>query len=154
MSVRGLALYCFVSVSLLAGCGGGGSKDKWEKQRPPVYPVTGVVTLDGEKLEGAIVTFRPKNGTDAATGKTDHEGRFRLTTFDSNDGATAGDFVVTVTQYEEVIPPEGYNSDTSPPLPAPKLLTPPKYADFSKSGLAYSVSDKGKNEFEIALQKK
>ncbi|WP_437190920.1 carboxypeptidase-like regulatory domain-containing protein [Planctomicrobium sp. SH527] len=153
MNVRGLALVCFVSVSLLAGCGGGGSKDKWEKQRPSVYPVTGVVTLNGEKLEGAVVTFRPKNGTDAATGKTDSDGRFRLTTFDSNDGATAGEFTVTVSLYEEVIPPEGYNADTSPPLPAPKLLTPPKYADFSKSGLVFSVSDNGKNDFVIQLQK-
>ena len=70
-----------------AGCG----------NRTPV-PVTGTVTLDGEPVEGATVTFHAlgddKEGR-PATGQTDKTGTFRLTT-GNEDGARPGEYKVVV----------------------------------------------------------
>ena len=60
---------------LAGGCGGGGA----------VAPVSGRVTLGGQPLAGAVVTFQPERAADApalqvagSVGKTDAEGRFEL----------------------------------------------------------------------------
>ncbi len=63
-------------------------------------PVEGVVTFEGEPLADANVIFNPQNGTVAATGKTDRQGRFKLSSFDPGDGAFPGPYVVTI-----VVPP-------------------------------------------------
>ena len=71
-----------------AGCGGQGRPVK----------VEGVVTLDGHPLPGATVTFAPdppESGR-AASGRTDADGSFRLTTFQSDDGALPGEYKVIV----------------------------------------------------------
>jgi len=75
-----------------AGCGRGpGSPVK----------VEGVVTLDGKPLPGATVTFAPVEGGRPASGRTDADGSFRLTTFRSDDGALPGEYKVIVLVGEE-----------------------------------------------------
>jgi len=86
---------------LTAGCGGG--KQKLAK-------VSGVVTLDGKPLDGAMVTFQPTDGGRPATGVTGADGHFTLTTYTSGDGAQLGDHKVLVTKStapEVVAPPQG-----------------------------------------------
>ena len=63
--------------------------------------VEGIVTLDGEPIEGASVTFIPSSAGTAriAIGTTDERGRYTLTTAEGGNpgkGATAGDYKVTV----------------------------------------------------------
>jgi hypothetical protein len=93
--------FYFNSISLLImltvviGCGG--------KEWPPTNKTTGTVTLDGQPLEGATVSFFPKGDFSPANGKTDSAGRFEMTTFNSNDGAMTGSFDVTVAKYPEVV---------------------------------------------------
>jgi hypothetical protein len=80
---------CLVAGS---GCGGYGT-----------VRVEGIVTLDGAPVGAATVTFIPvdeKGGHHAASGVTNQDGRFRLTTFNTNDGALPGHYRVTVTQVE------------------------------------------------------
>jgi hypothetical protein len=74
----------------LAGCGGSGAK--------PVK-TEGVVTLDGAPLAGATVVFQPAEGTGRpATGLTSADGSFRLTTFNTGDGAMPGEYKIVVTK--------------------------------------------------------
>ena len=77
-----------VLLSAGAGCDG--------RQAP--VPVSGSVTLDGQPVEGATVTFH-RIGDDRdgrlATGQTDKTGTFRLRMGDE-DGARPGDYKVVI----------------------------------------------------------
>src|SRR5947208_10478634 len=68
-----------------AGCGNRG-----------LGKVEGVVTLDGAPLSGATVSFMPVGEGRAASGLTDGNGYFQLTTFRTDDGALPGDYRVIV----------------------------------------------------------
>lgn len=74
-----------------------------------VYPVVGQVVVNGKPAEGATVVFHPQAAGEVAelrpTGKTDADGRFKLTTRESNDGAPAGDYKVTINWAKSDIKP-------------------------------------------------
>lgn len=81
-------------VLVAVGCGGGSDQKS-------VYPVTGKITMEGNPVVGATVTFSPtENQADAmvAMGKTDSEGVYNLTTYDADDGAGPGVYRVLVTK--------------------------------------------------------
>jgi hypothetical protein len=86
-------------VPALLACAGCGKDAKTVK-------VQGVVTLDGKPLEGATVTFIPLEGGSGrmASGRTDSDGTFQLTTFRTYDGALPGEYKVTV----ELPQPDNY----------------------------------------------
>ena len=81
-----------VLIFVAAGCSG--------KYTP--VPVSGVVTLDGKPVEGATVYFYAvgdeKDGR-PATGTTDKDGVFRLSTMGNEDGALPRNYKVVVTKY-------------------------------------------------------
>ena len=85
----------------IAGCGG------------PTVRCEGQVLLDGEPLPGATVMFIPEDGSRVATGRTDTEGYFRLTTFEPGDGALPGEHRVTVTAFVPWTPCGAGGSDDS-----------------------------------------
>jgi hypothetical protein len=88
MSGRALLLLTSALVVLGSGCG--------RAQKP--VPVSGVLLEEGRPVADARVTFNPVEGTGRiAFGTTDSEGRFRLTTFNHNDGALPGRYKITVT---------------------------------------------------------
>jgi hypothetical protein len=71
-----------------AGCGGAG-----------LVKVKGVVTLDGKPLSSATISFIPIAGAGRpASGLSDADGNFQLTTHRTNDGAAPGEYKVTVTK--------------------------------------------------------
>lgn len=84
-----------VILGLVAGCGKGASSG-----RKPVYPVTGVVTLSGGPVPGATVTLSPRDGQPVAYGTTDDSGKFKLSTYDTGDGAVPGAYVALVLKPE------------------------------------------------------
>jgi hypothetical protein len=89
MNTRFVQLSLFLAIVLLiVGCGGG----------TKLYPVEGVVTLDGEPLEGATVTFQSENTI--AAGLTSASGKFRLIT-NGQEGAPAGTYKVVVKKISE-----------------------------------------------------
>lgn len=97
--VNQLRRHLWIALSLLiviAGCGDG---------RPALFPVQGkVVYSDGQPVRQANVEFVPQSIGPSPRGKTDHQGRFKLGTYESADGAPVGDYRVVVVQ---VLPPRG-----------------------------------------------
>lgn len=78
---------------LASGCSDGGA------DRKPTHPVSGTVTLAGSPVADASVTFSPTGqGQPVATGRTNSEGKYTLTTYEGGDGAVAGDYVALVTK--------------------------------------------------------
>jgi hypothetical protein len=67
------------------------------------YPVEFQVLVGGKPAAGATVVLHPVDPAphpDRPTGKADETGTVRLSTFAANDGAPAGEYVVTVTWHE------------------------------------------------------
>ncbi|MFW6171784.1 MAG: carboxypeptidase-like regulatory domain-containing protein [Planctomycetota bacterium] len=88
LCVVGLCVMCLTCV----GCGSGG---------PEVGKVSGKVTMDGEPLDNALVTFTPVDGGRPSTGKTDENGNYTLAYADRM-GALVGKHQVRVTTLTEV----------------------------------------------------
>lgn len=119
----------------LAGCGRSG---------PDVQMVLGKVTLDGQPLPGATVTFTPlaSGAGRAAIGMTDEQGSFRLTAVRGGPpqrGTTIGDYAVNCMKVTHDIP--GKPKEVPPPAgPLPVFhLVPEAYESDSTSGLRATV---------------
>jgi len=128
-------------MGLITGCGGGGSA-------PETVPVTGIVTYQGQPVPKLSVAFIPDKGM-LATGTTDAEGRFRLTTSNSGDGAMVGSYRVAINFVPEEIPemPGFPGSDKQPPVSP----IPAKYGDPATSDLITKVEKGQKNDFTFDL---
>jgi hypothetical protein len=110
--------------------------------------VSGVVTLNGQPLEGATVTFSPASGdgggVGGSTGKTDAQGRYTLrTVFGDKSGAAVGKHKVTISLYKE---------NPTNPDQAGQELVPARYSDPAKSELTCDVPSGGidKANFDLA----
>ncbi len=89
--LSGVGLILTVSVSMtIAGCGSGVS------DRPDLARVTGTITLDGQPLADANVTFQPA-GARASMGTTDALGKYELTYLNDVKGAVVGPNQVMIT---------------------------------------------------------
>jgi hypothetical protein len=88
--MRFLILTLFVL--FFTGCGGKG---------PKTARVSGTVTMSGKPLPKVGVTFLPTKKGPAATGVTNENGEFTLTTTRKGDGAVLGKHKVTVGAAEE-----------------------------------------------------
>ncbi|MBP3953749.1 hypothetical protein J8F10_00340 [Gemmata sp. G18] len=87
------AVFC-TALTTLIGCGG--------REGPPLYPVSGIVRVNGQPAERVTVNFQrtdPAATGNAAhpSGVTDADGRFRMSTNKEGDGAAEGEYVVTFT---------------------------------------------------------
>ncbi len=51
---------------------------------------------------GHVMIFRLKDGTYSATGRTDAQGNYKLSTFNPGDGAPAGEYTVAIVALESV----------------------------------------------------
>jgi len=144
-------LLLFLPLLLVAfGCGGGAPVQKTEM-------VEGVITLDGAPLEGAAITFNPVGGDGTvASGFTDAQGKYTIQTLRGKPegGTTSGEYVVTVSKWEDV--PTGrterIDSETVIPIMDQRLLVHPNYENQQKSPLKATVTP-GKNTFDFDLKK-
>ena len=128
----------------LAGCGGAGDA-------PEKVAAGGTVTVDGKPIPGLSIGFIPTSGK-LATGETDDQGNFTLTTDEPGDGAVVGSYSVAISKIQEVTEAmpgmDGYKKPTPPPFAK-------KYTDAKTSGLTATVdSDPSKNDFKFDLQAK
>jgi len=101
-------------LALLAGCllaCGCGDSD-----RPDLGRVSGRVTLDGQPLPGATVTFTPLQGGRASLDRTDANGDYELLYLRDIRGAIVGRHNVSITTAGEENPeerlPDRYNRES------------------------------------------
>ena len=125
---RRLLVVLVFTALCMASC----SKDDGRK---PTYSVSGKVLLpDGKPAQHATVVFHPteETGPDVVKprGKVAADGSFKLTTYDGNDGAPAGEYRVTV----ELWLASGRSDE------GPSNRLPQKYANPQQSGLTAKVS--------------
>ena len=145
-----------ICVVLAAGCSG--------SDRPATVPVSGTVTLNGQPVADAQVSFMTDGAPRAAFGTTDAEGKFRLTTFEENDGAMVGKHTVTISNAAAVggegMSPEDPSAAYGEAMQAAASGTPAsggeggipvKYANPKTSGLEREVTQGGPNEFDFEL---
>ena len=144
--VLGLLLAVFISVP---GC----------KKGPPVVPVTGVVTLEGEPLEGANVNFIPsaENGLEGF-GKTDASGKFVLSNqIEPDAGVLPGEYKVTVRKAVEKWDGKSYKDvPGGEPIKDSKAVESiaRRYSSLSNTELKATVTKDGENKFTFELKKK
>jgi hypothetical protein len=146
-----------VILLLITGCGG--------TDRPPLAPVSGVL-LNGDKpVADATVTFNMegKEMPRVGMGKTDSEGKFYITTYDTRDGAYIGTHVVTISKIaasdvvgggEMEIGSEAYGkameaaaTNTAPP----KQEIPDRYTKVETSPLKITVEAGGKSDVKLIM---
>lgn len=152
------SLFLFVALFLVSGCGEGGGA--------ATVKVKGVVMAGGKAVDGAVITFYSKSGGEAASGRTDAEGKFQLTTRKPNDGAVPGDYIVTVAKSGSEATVMSYDAtqsggmspeyiasmkNTAKPPKEVKGLLPAKYANVKESGLVRTITASGPNEFDFDL---
>jgi hypothetical protein len=134
---------------------------------PPTFPVTGTVMMKNRPVEGARVIFVPTTeGVEAASGITDADGKFQMTTYESGDGAQAGSFRVKVAKYDtskgavvaEDAKPISYEEEQKlqfapdeKPTPQAKNILPKKYNSETSSGITHTVAD-GPSTLEIKIE--
>ncbi len=143
---------CLFSLAGLIGCGSETEID--------TVSVTGKVTLDGEPVEGAIVTFVPDFPKGRpAVGRTDRRGAYTLMTVEPGDGALPGGYGIMVRK------PSGSAGQTTDAnqeeasrggadMSRRSEVTyelPAKYATPGKSGLKAKVTADGGNNFPLKL---
>ena len=107
--------------------------------------VEGVVTLDGEPVQGASVRFYPASGERGSSGKTDKNGYYQLRYTRSQQGAIIGEHKVTLST--EVIA-DNYGTETAAPAQAETI--PKKYLDRKKTDLTATV-ESGSNTIDFEL---
>ncbi len=89
-----------------------------KSDRPPLGGVHGTVTLDGQPLAGAIVTFEPLEAGRGSIAMTDAQGRYELIYIRNDKGAKVGAHRVQITTSNanagkpELVPPK-YNVQTT-----------------------------------------
>jgi hypothetical protein len=117
-------------ILLGAGCGDTGTA--------PTAKVSGVVTFNGQPVEGASVVFTPAQGR-PGTGVTDATGHFTISTFAAGDGAVPGEHTVAFADSKPQPMPEGPPAEDAKPPEKPPWLTaaqtgPPRKVTVESGG--------------------
>jgi Carboxypeptidase regulatory-like domain len=129
-------------------------------------PVTGTVKADGQPIEGATVIFSPNGGGRAASGITDAQGKYKLTTVEAGDGALPGSYKIAVTKFENAAdnipltadPNDSKSMDSIYSKVNTKAVTKSKnhiaamYQNPLGSGLTAEVKDSGPNNFDFEVK--
>jgi hypothetical protein len=137
-------LGCCLVLASLTGCGG----DR--------VVVTGTVTLDGNPLPDALVTFRPEGGTGelGGSGRTGPDGKYTLTAARGGQGILPGEYKVVINR--------PLRRDGSPPAPDEKPIEsdaretlPPNYSDLGATTLTAKVArEAAVHDFALTAPKK
>lgn len=121
-----------LSITVALGCGSPGTA--------PTVPARGMLLHNGKPAQAARIIFTPKSGR-PATGNTDDEGRFVLSTFESDDGAVPGEHTVTVSDLKR-----NWNQDPS------KSRFPIAYERPNTTPLVVEVEPDNENSFSFNMK--
>jgi len=125
-----VCLFCVCCFLPIAGCG---------PCYPETAPVQGTVTLNGKPLDSGEVQFWSDDGP-AATGRIETDGKYRLTTFQPDDGAILGGHRIAVKSLQSTLDVSGLVL----------FAVPEHYQDPQTSGLTANVKP-GMNLIDIDL---
>lgn len=114
------------------GCGSSG---------PRLGQVEGTITLDGQPLPEALVTFYPKDGR-PSSGVTDSNGVYRLQFTADKAGAALGEHVVRITA----------NQQSGEEVPT-KRVQETLQEIYNRDSILKADVKSGKNKFDFALEK-
>ena len=122
--------------------------------RPKLVVVSGKVTLDGQPLEGALVSMKPVNATSSfgrpSNAMTNSHGEFTPTSYGDVAGIPIGRYKVAVRKQEL---PANLNLELPGSVPVLiKWLTPRFYSDPESSGLEVEVTARGMEPELIKLE--
>jgi hypothetical protein len=117
---------CGLAAVLVTGCGGPGVD---------MATVNGKVTVAGQPVKDITVTFTPESGR-PATGVTDANGNYTLSSFSAGDGAMPGKYTVAFSVATSDEPPP---SDQPPDQAPPPLPFNAKYLSGATSGITAEV---------------
>lgn len=137
---------CVLGLMTTVGCGGG-------SDRPPLYPVEGIVTYNNDPVGNASVVFMPKEGL-VAIGRTDETGKYKLLT-QGAEGAMAGDFDVVVNaseQLKEATAEEVEGMSDRERAQLNRSLIPARYSKRETSQLTATVKEGEGNTFNFDLK--
>jgi hypothetical protein len=136
----GIAALAAIQFLASAGC-----SKQHDPRFLPVFPATGTVTFKGQPPVGAYIALHPKDAALAKDPKfipprasVQPDGTFVLSSYNSNDGATPGEYVVTFEWHKTI-----KRSNGEPDL-GPNLL-PPQYSKVKTSPVIVKIAE-GKNE--------
>ena len=148
MNVPRVDSVCLATVAValcfaMAGC----AKPVQPTGAVPVFPVSGNLMYQGQSMMGAVITFHSTERQRTAQGTADEMGVYTLTTYRSNDGAAAGDYIVTIHW------PSSPQAAPSPDDPDP-LLPPDRlhatYTSVKTSKLRATVEESSNTiDFEL-----
>lgn len=101
---EGVDLYVFYALCTIQGEEAVPTSDPYGARELPepeqAIPVRGKILVDGEPAAGAVVCFHPRNDPSSHAKRTygdvGRDGSYSLTTNFAEDGAPAGDYIVTV----------------------------------------------------------
>jgi hypothetical protein len=141
-----------IALSSFVGCSGG-------PKIPQTHAVSGKITYQDKPLGGAEVGFvsslDDKNVL-AARGVTNGAGEFTLSTYIDPQhevrGATAGEYVVTVSKTETMDQEKMKEQFTANPAMEFKKLVPTKYTNPKETPLKASVAAGKPNKFDFKLE--
>lgn len=160
-SFRSLVL-CLAAV--ITGCGGGSSGPKLPTFSEDAIPVSGTITMDGEPLAEAAVTFlfdgTPPKGFLSGSGKTDSSGKYSLLS-GSKPGIPAGRYRVTVSKLAtkdgspfREDPSQGIDLEQARMSGAVKEGIPKQYNDPEKTTLSSQITAGQKDPVNFSLKSK
>ena len=120
--------------------------------------VEGVVTLDGQPIQGVSVTLNPRDGVHVAGGLTDTQGRFTVTTGGApiGSGAQPGEYDVTFRKVQMAgseLSMEELNARFGGRMPPEEWLIPQRYGEVRTSPLdpITVTTDRRQNRFMFEL---
>lgn len=123
-------LYLVAPLLVIAsGCG------EAAPERVATYPVEATVTFRGAPIPGAFLTLHPKQPLPEVPpprASVAADGALKVSTYNSGDGAPAGEYIVTVEWYKPI-------KNGPDVVPGPNVL-PRKYASPQTSGLSVTVA--------------
>jgi hypothetical protein len=144
-----MATGCASAAALLllvaAGCG-----KTQDPNRLPVFRASGKVTFQGKAPAGALVVLHPKVSTPEnqavrPRAYVKEDGSFELSSYESNDGAPAGDYAVVLVWPKPVKSPSGE-------LSAGPNVLPPKYSRPESSPEVVKIAE-GANQLNPIIVK-
>ncbi len=124
---------------------------------PRTVPASGVVTLNGEPVEGAAIVFIGDSGEFSAHGMSDSQGQFSLDAFEYKTGAVPGGYKVVVTKTVEITDESGAKLTGEGALHAGEGSQlgirndlPSKYQN-PNNGLSFIIPDDGTSDLQVEL---